>query len=61
MPLKKSGSKKAFESNVTKETKHLEAKGKSPKKADKQAVAIAFSEKRKADAKKGVATRKKDK
>lgn len=46
MPLKKGKSKKAFKSNVATETKALEAKGKSPKKAVKQAVAIAYSKKR---------------
>lgn len=46
MPLEKGKSKKAFNKNVSKETKALEAKGKSPKKAVKQAVAIAYSEKR---------------
>lgn len=59
MPLKHSTSKKAFEKNVKTETKSLEKKGKSPAKADKQAVAIAFAEKRDAAAKKGAATRKK--
>lgn len=47
MPLKKGTSKKTFKENVKKETKAIEAKGKSPKKAVKQAVAIAFNEKRK--------------
>jgi hypothetical protein len=46
MPLKKGTSKKTFGKNVATETKALEAKGKSPKKAVKQAVAIAFSKKR---------------
>ena len=46
MPLKKGTSKKTFSKNVSKETKSLEAKGKSPKKAVKQAVAIAYSKKR---------------
>lgn len=48
MPLEKSKSKKAFNKNVGKETKALEAKGKSPKKAVKQAVAIAYDIKDKA-------------
>lgn len=48
MPLKKSKTKKAFKENVSTEVKALEAKGKSPKKAMKQAIAIAFSVKRKA-------------
>lgn len=52
MPLEKSTSKKAFNKNVSTETKALEAKGKSPKKAVKQAVAVAFSEKREAAKKK---------
>lgn len=52
MPLEKGKSKKAFNKNVSTETKALEAKGKSPKKAVKQAVAIAFSEKRAAKKKK---------
>lgn len=47
MPLEKGKSKKTFSKNVAKETKSLEAKGKSPKKAVKQAVAIAYAEKRK--------------
>jgi hypothetical protein len=46
MPLEKGKSKKAFKHNVKTEVKALESKGKSPKKAVKQAVAIAFSEKR---------------
>jgi hypothetical protein len=46
MPLEKSKSKKAFNKNIATETKALEAKGKSPKKAVKQAVAIAYSEKK---------------
>lgn len=52
MPLEKGKSKKAFKHNVNTEVKALEAKGKSPKKAVKQAVAIAFSEKRGAKKKK---------
>lgn len=52
MPLEKGKSKKTFNKNVSTETKALEAKGKSPKKAVKQAVAIAFSEKRAAAKKK---------
>ena len=48
MPLKKSKTKKAFKGNVSTEVKALEDKGKSPKKAVKQAVAIAFLVKRKA-------------
>ena len=48
MPLEKSKSKKAFVKNVKTEVKALEAKGKSPKKAVKQAVAIAYDVKRKA-------------
>ena len=50
MPLKKSGSKKAFSSNVRKEMK--------AGKPQKQAVAIAYSEKRRADVKKGMAKAK---
>lgn len=46
MPLDKTSSKKAFVKNIKTEVKTIEAKGKSPKKADKQAVAIAFAEKR---------------
>jgi hypothetical protein len=46
MPLDKGKSKKAFQRNISTETKALEAKGKSPKKAVKQAVAIAYSVKR---------------
>lgn len=45
MPLEKSKTKKAFNHNVKTEVKALEAKGKSPAKAVKQAVAIAFAEK----------------
>lgn len=52
MPLKKGTSKKTFGKNVAKETKALEKKGKSPKKAVKQAVAIAYSEKRASKSKK---------
>jgi hypothetical protein len=52
MPLEKSKSKKAFKHNVKTEVNSLEKKGKSPKKAVKQAVAIAFSEKRAAKKKK---------
>ncbi len=44
MPLKKSTSKKAFESNIKAEVK--------AGKQDKQAVAIAYSEKRAAEKKK---------
>ncbi len=46
MPLEKSKSKKAFSHNVKTEVKSLESKGKSPKKAVKQAVAIAYNVKR---------------
>lgn len=52
MPLKKSASSKAFKSNVSTETKALEAKGKSPKKAVKQALAISYNKKREAKKKK---------
>ena len=52
MPLIKSTSKKAFEKNISTETRALEAKGKSKSKAAKQAAAIAFSEKREAAKKK---------
>lgn len=52
MPLIKSKSPKAFNKNVATETRAIEAKGKSPKKAVKQSVAIAFSEKRAATKKK---------
>jgi hypothetical protein len=58
MPLKKSASKKAFKENVSKETKVFASKGKSPAKASKQAVAVAFAEKR-AAAKKPKAKSKK--
>lgn len=61
MPLEKSTSKKAFEKNVKKEFKAKKAEGKSPAKADKQAVAIAFQVKRDAAAKKGAETKKKEK
>ena len=47
MPLEKGKSKKAFVKNIKTEVKAIEAKGKSPKKAVKQAVAIAYNEKRK--------------
>lgn len=47
MPLEKSKSKKAFSKNVKTEVKALEKKGKSPKKAVKQAVAIAYNVKKK--------------
>lgn len=52
MPLKKGTSKKTFNENVSKEVKSLKAQGKSPKKAVKQAVAIAYSVKREAEKKK---------
>lgn len=52
MSLKKSSSKKAFKHNVKTEVKALEAKGKSPKKAVKQGVAIAYAEKAAAKKKK---------
>jgi hypothetical protein len=48
MPLKKSKSEKAFKENVSTEVKALEAKGVAPAKAAKQAVAIAYSVKRRA-------------
>lgn len=51
MPLEQSTSKKAFSKNVSKERK--------AGRSEKQSVAIAFSEKRDAAAKKGAATRKK--
>ena len=51
MPLVKSTSKKAFNKNVATEVKALEAKGKTPAKAVKQAVAIAYSTKREAEKK----------
>jgi len=51
MPLKKSASKKAFKSNVKTEIKHG--------RPVKQAVAIAYSTKRKAAAKKAAASRRK--
>ena len=53
MPLVKSTSKKAFNKNVSTETKTLEAKGVPGKKAVKQAVAVAYEEKRQAAKKKG--------
>ena len=52
MPLEKSTSPKAFKKNVAIETRAKEAEGKSPKKAVRQALAIAYSEKRVADKKK---------
>ena len=52
MPLEKSSSKKAFKHNVKTEVKALEKKGESKKKAVKQGVAIAYSEKRAAEKKK---------
>lgn len=52
MPLKKGTSKKSFKKNISTEVKALEAKGKSPAKAAKQAVAIAYSVKRAAEKKK---------
>lgn len=60
MPLKHSTSKKAFEKNVKTEDKRLKEKGVPAKSAQKQAVAVAFGEKREAAAKKGAVTRKKD-
>lgn len=59
MPLEKSTSKKAFEKNIKTEYKAKRKEGESKKKADKQSVAIAFSEKRSAEGKKAAATRKK--
>lgn len=47
MPLSKGKSKAAFSKNVAKETKAIEKKGVAPKKAVKQAVAIAYSVKKK--------------
>lgn len=52
MPLEKGKSKKAFNKNVKTEVKALEKKGKSPKKAVKQAVAIAYNVKRSVSKKK---------
>lgn len=49
MPLEKSKSKKAFEKNIKTEDKALKAKGVPKGKADKQAVAIAYSEKKDAE------------
>jgi hypothetical protein len=46
MPLEKSKSTKAFKKNIKTEVKAIEAKGKSPAKAVKQAVAIAYSVKK---------------
>lgn len=46
MPLKKGTSKQTLKKNIKTEVKALEAKGKSPKKAVKQGVAIAYAEKR---------------
>lgn len=51
MPLEKGKSKKAFNKNVKTEVKALEGKGIKPGKAVKQAVAIAYNVKRKAQAK----------
>lgn len=51
MPLKKGKSAKAFKANVKTEVKALEKKGKSPKKAVKQAVAIASNVKKKSSRK----------
>lgn len=61
MPLDKSTSKKAFEKNIKTEYKAKREEGKSKGKSDKQAVAIAYQVDRDAAAKKGAATRKKDK
>jgi len=44
MPLIKGKSKSAFRSNVATETRAGEAKGMSPDKAVKRAVAISYSE-----------------
>lgn len=52
MPLEKGKSAKAFKKNVKTEVKALKDKGKSPKKAVKQAVAIAYNIKDKAKKKK---------
>jgi hypothetical protein len=52
MPLDKSSSPKAFKKNMRTEVKALEAKGKSPAKAVKQAAAISYSVKREAAKKK---------
>jgi hypothetical protein len=46
MSLEKSKSSKAFKHNVRTEVRALEKKGKSKKKSVKQALAIAYSEKR---------------
>lgn len=57
MPLKKGTSKATFSKNVSTEYKALRGKGKSKQAAQKQAVAIAFSVKRSAAAKKGARKR----
>lgn len=49
MPLEKSKSKKAFEKNIKTEDKKLKEKGVGKKKADKEAVAIAYGEKKAAE------------
>lgn len=46
MPLLDHGTKADFQKNVATETKAKEAEGYSPKKANKIAVAIAYSVKR---------------
>ena len=52
MPLEKGKSKSAFKHNVKTEVKALEKNGRSKKKAVKEAVAIAYSEKKSASKKK---------
>jgi hypothetical protein len=52
MPLYKSASPAAFQENIRNEYHALKGKGKSTGKAQKQAVAIAYSIKRRAQGKK---------
>lgn len=52
MPLKKGTSKDTFKKNVSTEAHALKSKGVPPKKAAKQAVAIAYNVKREAAKKK---------
>lgn len=59
MTLEKSKSKKAFEKNIKTEDKALKAKGELKGKADKQAVAIAYTEKKLAEKRDDKAAKKK--
>lgn len=51
MPIIKSKSSKAFKANMATEVSALKSKGVQPQKAVKQAAAISYSVKRKADKK----------